>query len=241
MRRRARWLTPCIASAVLLAGAVRAQAGFVASISGAAELISPPSSSVPGASLSNEYQVWDETSGTLKAPLYVNQAGQPGSYDGLSNFKALGTTLAAGTAYESVFINFDPKTLFPEQSPIASITFTGKIIGIALFGPTLNASDIYGNPTTIYPTGLPNLFLNGRGLQLSHDQRFSISSNGTTLSLQLTAGFGEFEQIRVFIAPASVPEPTSWMIWGVAAAVFTLKRRRLTRRPQGSGTKTASE
>jgi hypothetical protein len=230
MRRQARWLIPCVTSALLLASSVGAQAGFVASVTGAANLISPPPSALPFALLSNDYQVWDETSGTLSKSLYVNLAGQPGSYDGLSNFAALGTTLAKGTAYESVFINFDPKTLFPEQSPIASITFTGKIIGVELFGRTLSASDIYGNPTTLYPTGLPNLFLGGRGIRLSHDQRFSISSSGTTLSLQLTAGFGELEQIRVFIAPASVPEPTSCVIWGVAGAVFAFKRRRLLRR-----------
>lgn len=196
----------------------------MASVSGAAQLISPPPSALPGALVSNDYQVWNETSGTLSAPLQVNQAGQPGSYDGLSNFAALGTTLPKGTQYATVFINFDPKTIFPEQSPIASITFTGKIIGLALFGPSLNASDMYGNPTTIYPTGLPNLFLGGRGLRLSHDQRFSISANGMTLSLQLTAGFGELEQIRVFVAAAPVPEPTSCVIWVVAGAIFAARR-----------------
>jgi hypothetical protein len=226
MRDRKRWLIPCIALAIVLANAAHMPAGFVASVSGAAQLISPPASALPGALLSNNYQVWNETSGTLTAPVQVNQAGQPGSYDGLSNFSALGTTLPAGTQYATVFINFDPSTIYPQQSPIASITFTGKIIGLALFGPTLNATDIYGNPSTVYPTNLPGLFLGNRGLRLAHDQRFSISANGMTLSLQLTAGFGELEQIRVFVAAAPVPEPTSCVIWAVAGAVFAVGRRR---------------
>ena len=61
-------------------------------------------------------------------------------------------------------IQLDPTSPYPTTPATASITFTNKIIGIALFGPSLDASDIYGNPTTVYPHGLPNLFLQTRGI-----------------------------------------------------------------------------
>jgi hypothetical protein len=204
-----------------------ARAGFVASTSGAVDVIAAPPSAVPGVLTSNNYQVWDETSGTISAPLQLNMLGQAGQYDGLSNYAPLAGTLAAGTKYDSVMVQFDPKTTSSAQSPIASITFTGKIIGLALFGPSLDASDIYGNPSTMYPHGLPQIGLQGRGMAMTHDNRFSITNNGLTLNLQLTAGFGGFEEIRVFAAPAasSVPEPTSLAIWSGVGLLFAFGRR----------------
>jgi hypothetical protein len=227
MHQVLRRIVPCCALGLLGLTASAAQAGFIASTTGAINVISPPSSAMPGALTSNNYQAWDESSGKLSAPLQVNMLGQPGSYDGLSNFSTLGGTLAAGTKYDSVIVQLDPKTTFPAQDPIATITFTGKIIGLALFGPSLNASDIYGSPSTIYPTGLPSIGTQGRGLNMTHDNRFSISSNGLTLTLQLTAGFGAFEQMRIFTAPAvaSVPEPFSLAIWSGIGLVLVLKRR----------------
>jgi hypothetical protein len=182
-------------------------------------VISAPASSTPGSLVSNDYQVWDESSGKLSANLAVNLAGQPGNYDGLTNYSPLGTTLAKGTAYDSVMIQLDPTSPYPKQSPVASITFTSKIIGIALFGPSLDASDIYGNPTTVYPHGLPNLFLQTRGIDFTHADMLSISSNGKTLTLQLPANFGVFDQIRVFTA-GSVPEPASLLVWSAIGLVF---------------------
>jgi hypothetical protein len=232
MQRVLRRIVPACAFALVLVIAPAAHAGFIASTTGAIQVISAPAQAVPGAILSNDYQAWNESSGTISAPLQVDMLGQPGSYDGLSNFTALGGTLAAGTKYETVMIQLDPKTTFPAQSPIASITFTGKIIGLALFGPSLNASDMYGNPSTVYPSSLPPIGTQGRGINRTHNDRFSISSNGMTLNLQLTAGFGAFEQIRVFLAPAvtSVPEPMSLAIWSSIGLVAVLKRRSLRRR-----------
>jgi hypothetical protein len=139
--------------------------------------------------------------------------------------------LASGTKYDSIMVQLDPKTTFPAQSPIATITFTGKIIGLALFGPALDASDIYGNPSTTYPHGLPQIGTQGRGIDFTHDDRFSVSTNGKTLSLQLTAGFGGFDEIRIFAAQAaSVPEPVSLAIWSGLGLVFLLKRRSFSNR-----------
>ncbi|HUE12937.1 MAG TPA: hypothetical protein VMR25_02130 [Planctomycetaceae bacterium] len=209
------------ASLVLFAGALPAHAGFVASVTGEAQVISPPASSVPGALVSNDLQVWDESSGKLSANLTLDLGGQPGSYDGLTNYTTLNTTLSKGTAYNSVMIQLDPTSPYRTAPVTASITFTSKIIGIALFGTSLNASDIYGNPTTVYPTGLPNLFLQTRGIDYTHADRLSISSNGETLSLQLPANFGIYDQIRVFTA-GSVPEPASLFVWSAIGLVLVV-------------------
>jgi hypothetical protein len=225
-------IVPCCAFGLLALMTPAAQAGFIASTTGAINVISAPAQAVPGAILSNNYQAWDESSGKLSAPLAVDMLGQPGSYDGLSNFSALGGTLPTGTKYDSVMIQLDPKTTSPAQSPIASLTFTGKIIGVELFGPSLNASDMYGSPTTVYPSQLPPIGTQGRGINRTHNDKFSIASDGMTLNLQLTAGFGAFEQIRVFIEPAvtSVPEPISLAVWSGLGLVVVLKRRSLRNR-----------
>jgi hypothetical protein len=222
---------------LIFAATVSAHAGFVASVSGQAVVIPPPPSSVPGALTSNELQVWDETSGKLSSNLAVDLAGQPGNYDGLTNYSTLGTTLAKGTSYDSVMIQLDPTSPYPTQSVTASITFSNKIIGLALFGPSLNASDIYGFPKTIYPTGLPNLFLQTRGINYSHADRLSISSNGKTLTLQLPATYGVFDQIRVFTAVASgAPEPASLLVWStMGLMVFGRKLPKRFLRSRGLG------
>jgi hypothetical protein len=225
MQLALRRIVPIFAFGLLGLTVSSAHAGFISATTGAIDVTVPPPSALPGAFTSNNYQAWEESSGTLSAPLHVDQLGQAGNYDGLSNYSKLSGTLAAGTKYDATMIQLDPKVTTPPESPIATITFTGKIIGLALFGPSLKASDIYGNPSTIYPHLLPTLFTQGRGIDLLHDDRFSISSNGLTLSLQLTAGFGGFDEIRVFTAPASVPEPASLAIWSGIGRVVILRRR----------------
>ena len=127
----------CFAAPLLLfAASVPAHAGFVASVSGDVQIISAPASSVPGALVSNDLQVWNETTGTIKSNLTLDLGGQPGNYDGLTNYTPLNTTLTAGTAYDSVMIQLDPTSPYPNSPVTASITFTNKIIGIALFGGT---------------------------------------------------------------------------------------------------------
>jgi hypothetical protein len=225
VREPTRLRVPLAATVSLLFVAASAQAGFVASVSGDAQIIAAPPSSLPGALTSNELEVWSETSGKLSANLTLDLAGQPGNYDGLTNYSTLGTTLKAGTSYESVMIQLDPKAPYSTQPVMGSITFTSKIIGVALFGPSLNASDIYGYPTTIYPTGMPNLFLQTRGIDYTHSDRLSISANGETLSLQLPANYGVFDQIRVFLAPASgAPEPASILVWSTIGFVMVGRR-----------------
>ena len=226
MHQALRRIVPGFALGLLaLLPANAANAGFIASTTGAIDVISPPSVAI--FKTSNSYQAWQESTGTLSAPLKVDELGQSGSFDGLTNYKPLSGTLAAGTAYASTMIQLDPGLVLRPKDPIASITFTGKIIGLALFGPSLDASDVYGNPSTIYPHGLPTLFMQGRGIDMLHNDRFSVSSDGKTLTLQLTAGFLELDEIRVFTDPAStsVPEPMSLAIWSGVGLVVVLKKR----------------
>jgi hypothetical protein len=228
-------------SLLILAATASAQAGFVASVSGQAVVIAPPASSVPGALTSNELQVWSETSGTISSNLTLDLGAHPGNYDGLTNYSTLGTTLAKGTSYDSVMIQLDPSSPYPSQPVTATINFTNKIIGVALFGPSLNASDIYGFPKTIYPTGLPNLFLQTRGIDYTHADRLSISANGTSLTLQLPANYGIFDQIRVFTAASGAPEPASLLVWStMGLMIFGRKLPQRFRRSRGESRTNAS-
>jgi hypothetical protein len=224
VREPFRRLAPFVAATLLLSAAsLPAHAGFVASVSGDAQIIAPPASSFPGALVSNDLQVWDETTGKIKSNVTLDLGGQPGNYDGLTNYTPLNTTLTAGTAYNSVMVQLDPTSPYPTSPVTASITFTSKIIGIALFGGTksaLDSTDIYGYPKTIYPTGLPNLFLQTRGIDYTHADMLSISSNGKTLTLQLPGNFGTFDQIRVFTAATGAPEPASLFIWSAIGLVL---------------------
>jgi hypothetical protein len=226
---------------VILVATTAAQAGFVASVSGQAQVIAAPASSAPGALTANELQVWDESSGKLSSSLSLDLGGTLGNYDGLTNYTSLGVTLPKGTAYDSVMIQLDPTSPYSTQPVMGSITFTNKIIGVALFGPSLNSSDIYGFPKTIYPTGLPNLFLQTRGIDYTHSDRLSISNNGMTLTLQLPANYGMFDQIRVFTAASGAPEPASLFVWStMGLMVFGRKLPKRWLRSRGIARSNAS-
>jgi hypothetical protein len=221
---------------LIFAAATTAQAGFVASVSGQAQVIAAPASSVSGALTSNELQVWDESSGKLSSNLTLDLGDHPGSYTGLTNYSSLGVTLTKGTAYNSTMIQLDPTSPYPTKPVTASITFTSKIIGIALFGTSLNTSDIYGSPTTVYPTGMPNLFLQTRGIDYTNSDMLSISSNGKTLTLTLPATYGIFDQIRVFTAATGAPEPASLLVWSTMGLMaFGRKFPKRLLRSRGAG------
>ena len=211
-------LSLIVAPLLIVAAATPSYAGFVSSVSGSAAIISPPANSSPGSLVANTIEVWSESTGKLSSAVTVDLAGQNGNYDGRTNYTTLGTTLAKGTAYDSVMLQLDPAAPYSRNPLTASITFTNKIIGIALFGTSLSATDIYGSPTTIYPTGLPNLFLQTRGIDYTHSDMLSI--NGNTLTLQLPANYGIFDQIRVFTAASGAPEPASLFLWSTIGLIF---------------------
>jgi hypothetical protein len=99
-----------------------------------------------------------------------------------------------------------------------------------LFGTSIDASDIYGAPGTIYPTGLvPDAGLDTRGIDYRGNDKFTVSADGKTLELHFTGNGDGFDQFRVFTA--QVPEPASLAVWSLIAAGFggsrLLRRKKL--------------
>lgn len=205
-------------AAAWMASPSSASAAFVVSVSGSGSLVAPPADASPGAFESDTFSVWEESSGATSADLAVDFNGTPGSYQGNSDYSALGTTIAAGTQVSSTLIHLDPVSA-AVGAVKATITFSNGIIGIALFGSSLDASDILGAPGTIYPTGtVPNAGLDTRGIDLRANDRFTVSADGKTLEVNFTANGAGFDQIRVLTS--GVPEPASLAIWSLAGLGF---------------------
>jgi len=204
----------CSLTLLLLASPVFA--GFAVSVTGNGALVAPPVNASPGAFESDAYQVWNESSGTIGAPVTLDYNGAPGSYNGLSAFTP--TTLATGTPYGSTMVQLDPvNDDIIHHSGLATITFSTKILGIALRGTSLDATDPYGAPGTTYPTGYNPALPDTRGIDYRTNDRFTVSADGKTLEVRLTANFNGFDELRVFTA--AVPEPASLVVWSIVGAV----------------------
>jgi hypothetical protein len=231
------------AAALTLSCAAPAFAGFATSVSyqgptGAgqgAALDSPPSSAV--GDVNTAYQVWNESSGVIAAPVTLENNGAVGTYNGVS--PGTSTTLSATTPYGSTFVQLNPGVSGVVHSGEAIIQFSSKIIGIALSGATsptslgsLGATDTYGAPGTTYPTAYnPN---NNRGIIGKTNDSFQITNGGTELIVQLTANFNGFKELRVFTAGGSasgVPEPASLAIWSLVGTVLVGGNRWRRQRP----------
>ncbi len=212
-----KWLgLASLVTAVLVLSAAPASAAFVVSVTGNGSLIAPPSDASPGALVSDSYSVWNESSGSIVSDLAVDHDGTPGSYKGNSDFSGLGTTLTAGTKYQSAMIHLETAT--DGLGLQAVITFAKEIIGISLFSPSIDNSDIYGAPGTTYPTfGVPIAGLDTRGIDFRANDMFSISPDGKTLTVHFTANGAGFDQIRVF--GSGVPEPASLAVWSLLGSV----------------------
>ncbi|HEV8002925.1 MAG TPA: hypothetical protein VGP63_23775 [Planctomycetaceae bacterium] len=207
----------------LLSPAGSALAGFATSVSGNGVLVAPPASVIPGADPNSKYIVFNEQSGTLGSSVTLDESGTDhGGHDGLSTFVPV--TLSAGTAYGTTLIQLDPEQAGTVHSGAAVIHFSSKILGIALKSSTLDATDIYGHAGTTYPTGTA-----GRGIDATHDDKFTIAANGLNLTVNLDASNFGFDQIRIFTAASPVPEPATLLTWlmlsGVAAGLAFARSR----------------
>jgi hypothetical protein len=190
-------------------------AAFVVSVTGTGALVSPPADSSPGAFEANSFSVWEESTGEIASDLALDHDGTAGDFQGNDDFSLLGTTLSAGTKYNATLIHLDPESQ-GLGSAKAAISFATQIIGIALFGTAVDASDIYGAPGTTYPTGaVPTVSLDTRGIDFRANDKFSISADGKILSLHFTGNGAGFDQIRVFTAAGAVPEPASLAVWTI--------------------------
>ncbi|MEX2171556.1 MAG: hypothetical protein WD851_19715 [Pirellulales bacterium] len=137
--------------------------------------------------------------------------GTPGRYGQLSDLT--GGILASGALVDVHLLHFDPVgTPFTPVRVSGSVTFHRPIIGMVFRLDTLNATDAYGAPGTIYPTAANPIFRDfefgaiGAGVSDSAE----ISPNRLTLSLNW--GATEYiDQLRVFTA---VPEPRTMALLG---------------------------
>jgi len=203
--------------------AAPAFAGFAISASGnvpgGTGLISPPANAVTNTSLT--YQIWNEQQGTLASPVAVDNNGAVGSYSGLS--PGTPTTLAAGTPFGTTYVQLNPGVNGVVHSGIATILFSSKIIGLALSGTNLQATNILGAPGTTYYSGPTNNSNNGGSVVGKSNQFFTITDGGLELQVALTANFDGFKDIRVFTAnnATTVPEPASLIVWSVLGTVIS--------------------
>jgi hypothetical protein len=217
------------AVALTLLCATPAFAGFATSVSYSgptgsgqgAFLVAPPPSAL--GDVNTAYQVWNESSGKIGPSVTLENNGAVGSYSGLS--PGTPTTLATGTPYGSTFVQLNPGVNGTFHAGEAIIQFSSKIIGIALsglsHGGTLDQTDVYGAPGTVYPTGYNNPN-NSRGILGKTNQFFTITNGGTELEVNLTANFDGFKELRVFTSGSAtgVPEPASIAIWSLAGTFF---------------------
>ncbi len=104
------------------------------------------------------------------------------------------------------------------------IHFSTSILGIALHGTTLDATDAYGHAGTAYPTAASFTPPEDRGIDATADDKFTIAANGLNLTVNFSASNLGFDQIRVFTV--GVPEPSSLLVWlGGAVACLVVRRR----------------
>jgi hypothetical protein len=203
--------------------AAPAFAGFAVSASGnvpgGTGLISPPANAVTNTSLT--YQIWNEQQGTLASPVAVDNNGAVGSYSGLS--PGTPTTLAAGTPFGTTYVQLNPGVNGVVHSGIATILFSSKIIGLALSGTNLQATNVLGAAGTTYYSGPTNNSNNGGSVVGKSNQFFTITDGGLELQVALTANFDGFKDIRVFTAnnATTVPEPASLIVWSVLGTVIS--------------------
>jgi len=192
-----------------------------------------PSSVVPGATTGPSPIIFAETLGGT-----VGQSGMPVDHVVTGNISVAPVSatsvvdpalvkgsLSSGTSYDSYFFHFDfgPGSGSHNYIP-ASVLFSTQILGVQLFtagDPAPGGVHLFKPAGTYYegtleygdavgPITYPNpLTYPTRGLE-SGDS-FAITNGGFGISLGGTAGSGQVDQVRIFVASA-VPEPGSALL-----------------------------
>jgi hypothetical protein len=177
----------------------------------------------------------ERTNFSLPSAVSLDVDGTPGLYDNFTDLT--GGELSVGERVDIHILHFDPVGI--PRTPVraaGSVTFARPIIGLALLRATLDASDVYGAPGTIYPTLALSSFrefeLGGGGTGVSDTAEISLDR----LTLSLNWGGTEFfDQLRVFTA---VPEPSSLAILcslALGGALHGARRARPARTMEGDG------
>jgi hypothetical protein len=176
--------------------------------------------------------------GTLAASLPVDHDGSnivsPGpavNANSVVNSAFISATLPPGTKYNSYLFHFDP---LPASVPfyISNIRFDNKVIGVQIFSNgytnlqkplntpyvgTLETGDVAVGGSVVYPTGVSY-----RGLD---EDEFALVISNNDVSLMGIAIGGQIDQVRIL---TSVPEPTTFIVWGIIALAccgYTFHRR----------------
>jgi len=177
---------------------------------------------------------WNEAQGVrLDRDVYVDitTSGTFNENSDLAGFRA--AKVNSGTLVDSHLLYYDPKNSSRLQN--VTFTFSGQILGVIVESDRFYKqnrgwtdyfleSDFLGNPDAIYPT---DHFVN-RGLELgSPNDAITVSIAGNTITIDDFRASNPGDQIRVLTM--SIPEPSTFVTFGVSAVVVALYRLRRRR------------
>lgn len=168
-----------------------------------------PASLAPGASESNEIQLYPEATGVRLDSDFRATLTEPGKHESFSAEDAQPIGTASVDAY---LVHYDMKNVVGNPGPIkpshATIRFDRPILGVVANGESLFASDPLFAPVGVDygPSDDPKTTL-GRGLEpkgLSSPDIVEISEDRRTLTLELYSKMA-IDQLRILVQS---PEPT---------------------------------
>lgn len=182
----------------------------IQSFNGQVVQISPPANIVPFASYSNipdVASIWDEQQGVLISNIAMDLVNNPGNSSGPLAGSISGLV-------DSHYLHYRHTTGTPITG---SVTFSGKIIGVAYDWQTLDPSDaLLGASGTNYFTGP------GRGMSNWGLDYFAVSNK--TLTFSLVGDVAYFDTVQLRIVTEHVPAPGAAGVLGVA--LLAARRRR---------------
>jgi VCBS repeat-containing protein len=170
---------------------VPADSAIVSTTGEVSVLSAPPASVAPGGAEDNNITlVFLEQTLMLQSDLTVNNTAT-GAYPPNGS---PGAIIPAGTTISSYFFDFDPVGTTTFRNSVGSVTFDRDILGVIFTDARLNATDCpIGAPVTRYARP------EGRDVDLSANDSFTISADRRTISFDFTAQ-GVQDQMRVIVA-----------------------------------------
>ncbi len=187
----------------------------ISGVSGAVQQISPPALVMPGVSYASAVDtasVWDELQGVAVSGLAMDLVNNPGDT----------SSPVAGTisgVVDSHYLDYRHTTMAPANG---SVSFSGKILGVAYSFLTLDPSDApLGASGTTYIPGPP------RGMSPWGPDFFAI--NGNVLKFSLVGDPMYLDTVQVRVLTEHVPAPGvvgAAGVFGTAGLTFLRCRRR---------------
>jgi hypothetical protein len=163
----------------------------------------------------------------LTSDVYVD-INSSGTFDSNGQLSAFHTAkVAAGTQVDSHLLYFDPLNERSVQN--VTFTFSGTILGVIVesdrfynaahgFTDYFVSSDSLRNPLTP-AANYPTSHFNNRGLEMGNpNDSLSVSISGDTVTVVEFDASNPGDQVRVLTA--SVPEPSTFVAFGVPLLLF---------------------